>query len=78
MTGEKTSSGQDLVAEIPGLSNPAKRALEHAGIVTIDDLIPYTAKEVLALHGMGPKGIRLIREELERRGVAFAGEEPDR
>ncbi|NEE36127.1 DNA-binding protein, partial [Streptomyces sp. SID7982] len=33
-----------------------------------------TAAEVLALHGVGPKAIRVLREALAAEGLAFAGE----
>lgn len=60
----------------PGLSQPALRALLHAGITSLDGLTAVKAKELLALHGMGPKGVRILREALAARGLAFAGEEP--
>jgi hypothetical protein len=30
-----------------------------------------SAKELLALHGVGPKAIRILREELAVRGVSW-------
>jgi predicted RecB family nuclease len=52
-----------------GLSGPALRALAHAGIRTMAQLAQHTESEVASLHGMGPKGIRVLREglQLERR-----------
>lgn len=59
----------------PGLSQPALQALIHAGYTSLEQLTAATAKELLALHGMGPKGIRILREALAAEGLAFAGEE---
>jgi hypothetical protein len=52
-----------------GLSQPALRALIEAGYSSIEKVSAATEKELLALHGFGPKGIRLFREA----GVSFAG-----
>lgn len=58
----------------PGLSQPSLRALMEAGYDSLEAVTATTAKELQALHGMGPKGIRLLREALAARGLAFAGE----
>lgn len=54
------------------LSAPARGALEHAGISTITKLSQYSEREILALHGMGPKSIPILREALSEAGLAFA------
>ncbi len=53
-----------------GLSQPALRALVEAGYTSMEQVTAASAKELLALHGLGPKAIRLFREA----GVVFAGE----
>ena len=59
-------------SEFLGLtSQPAVRALEAAGYSRLDELTRVTEKELLALHGMGPKGIRMLNAELARRGQAI-------
>lgn len=60
----------------PGLSQPALQALLQAGIDNMERVAETTAQELLALHGMGPKGIRILREALAAEGLALAGEEP--
>lgn len=60
----------------PGMSQPSLQALLNAGITSMEQIAAATPKELLALHGMGPKGIRILREGLAARGLAFAGEEP--
>ncbi|HWV55971.1 MAG TPA: DNA-directed RNA polymerase subunit alpha C-terminal domain-containing protein [Longimicrobiales bacterium] len=53
------------------LSSPARRALEGAGITTLDALANHTEAEVLALHGMGPKSMPTLREALAEAGKSF-------
>ncbi|MFI1933981.1 DNA-binding protein [Streptomyces sp. NPDC020330] len=57
-----------------GVGNPARRALRTAGHTRLDRLTTVTAAELLALHGVGPKAIRVLREALAAEGLAFAGE----
>lgn len=56
------------------LGRPATGALLAAGYTRMQQLTTVTAREILALHGMGPKGIRILREELAAQGKAFKGE----
>ena len=59
-------------SEFEGLtSRPAVRALKAAGYVRLDDLTRVTEMDLLALHGMGPKGIRMLNAELAKRGQAI-------
>ena len=55
-----------------GLSQPALRALNNAGITSLEQLSRFPEKAIADLHGMGPKGIRMLREALADRGLAFA------
>ncbi len=56
---------------LPKTSQPAQRALEAVGVYTLEDLSGWTERNVLALHGMGPKAIRILREAMAERGLAF-------
>lgn len=58
-------------SDIPNIGNPAKRALESEGIITLKQLSEYTAKELLALHGFGPKALRIISEVMKEKGLSF-------
>jgi len=58
-----------------GTGNPASSALEYAGFRTLEDLTRLTEKDLLALHGVGPKALGVLREALAERGLAFR--EPD-
>ena len=44
-----------------GLSGPALRALANAGIRSMKDLAKWSEKDLAALHGMGPKAIRMLK-----------------
>lgn len=56
--------------------NPARRALRDIGITRVEQLAAHREADLLGLHGVGPKAIRLLRDALERRGLAFAPPEP--
>ena len=64
---------ESLIDLPPGLSQPALRALRAAGYTRLDQLAAVTEAELLALHGMGPKGITVLREALNARGMKFGG-----
>lgn len=51
--------------------NPARRALIVAGYHRLADLTRATEKELLALHGVGPKAIGVLRAALAEKGMAF-------
>lgn len=54
------------------MGKPALRALAAAGISKLEELSAISEKELLILHGMGPKAIRIIKEELEKKGMMLA------
>jgi hypothetical protein len=58
-----------------GVSNPALRALHAAGYTRLDQLTTVSERELLALHGMGPKAIGILREALQAQGKSFAAPE---
>jgi hypothetical protein len=57
--------GSDLPKAIGG---PATRALLGAGLTTLDQVATRTAAELLAMHGVGPKAVRILSEALAGRG----------
>lgn len=54
-----------------GLTAPARRALENAGISTISQLAAYTQFELLKLHGLGPSSIPKLKTLLNSRNLDF-------
>ena len=55
-----------------GLSAPALRALNGAGYVRLEQLTRASEAELKKLHGLGPRGIDLLRNALDAKGLSFA------
>ena len=53
------------------IGRPATGALHAVGITTLAQVAERSEREVLALHGVGPKAVRLLREALYDRGLRF-------
>jgi hypothetical protein len=51
-----------------GIGGPALRALQLDGVRSLADLEERTEKDLLALHGMGPKAIGILRDALAASG----------
>jgi len=56
----------------PRIGNVARRELAVYGVTTYVQLAALPEREVLAIHGVGPKAIRILREELAARRQSFA------
>lgn len=50
----------------------APRELAAHGITRFDQLTEWTEADLLAIHGVGPKAIRILRDELDSRNLSFA------
>lgn len=57
------------------LGGPANRALKDQGIETVIQLPAYTEKDLLALHGFGPKALGIIKRVLEEENLLLKEEE---
>ncbi|MGY1812867.1 DNA-binding protein [Blastococcus sp. SYSU D00820] len=56
---------------LPGIGRPATGALAAIGITTLDQLAGRSRRELLALHGVGPKAVRVIEAALAERGLGL-------
>ena len=56
------------MTDLPKTSAPAQRALDAAGLTSLHALSGATEAEVAALHGMGPKALRILAEALAAAG----------
>jgi len=56
---------------MPLLSAPARRALEHNGIQSLQQLSAYSENEILQFHGMGPASIPKLRTALAEEELSF-------
>ncbi|MBX3132323.1 MAG: hypothetical protein KF689_02895 [Gemmatimonadaceae bacterium] len=71
MTKPRSTTHPNEEAFPHGVGGPVLRALHHAGIRTMTQLARWSEPELAALHGVGPKGIRLLREGLRRQRLRF-------
>lgn len=58
-------------SELPKLGAPANRALEAAGYDRLEQFTEVTEADLLKLHGVGPKAIRILNEHLKEKGLSF-------
>ncbi|WP_182900571.1 DNA-binding protein [Microbispora sp. H10830] len=60
-----------METNLPKIGNPATRALAGAGYTRLEQLTRATEAELLALHGMGPKAMSVLRQAMEEHGLSF-------
>ncbi|PKO05017.1 MAG: DNA-binding protein [Chloroflexi bacterium HGW-Chloroflexi-3] len=72
MNNQSKSSENDLSVGIP---KPALRVLEAAGFKNLTDFTLVSEEELLKLHGIGPKAVRIISAAMETQGLHFANKE---
>lgn len=58
-------------SDLPNIGRPATSALGQIGVRNVEQLSSYTEREILALHGVGPKAIRILRPAMAERGISF-------
>ena len=54
-----------------GIGAPATRALTAAGYTGLRQLAGVPKPELERLHGVGPRALRIIQEELENQGLSL-------
>ncbi|MEE6271963.1 hypothetical protein V2J56_01205 [Georgenia sp. MJ206] len=69
MTPEEQSPPTELP---PSLGKVARRSLAQRGWTRFEQLSEVTPAELLRIHGVGPRAIRILEEELAARGLSFA------
>jgi uncharacterized protein YdhG (YjbR/CyaY superfamily) len=70
--GENERAAQPTPEGIPAkLGAPAKRALANAQITSLEILASYSEAEILALHGIGPSALPVLRAALQGAGLNF-------
>lgn len=58
--------------DFPKIGQPALRALAGAGYTRLEQLTRVREADLLRLHGVGPKAIRLLKAALASRGQSLA------
>ena len=59
------------LGSLPKIGAPATRALNAAGYSSPSQLAGVPRSELAQLHGLGPKALRIIEEQLEHHGLAL-------
>lgn len=54
---------------LPAIGAPATRALEAQGITTLELVAGRPERRLLALHGVGPRAIRILQQALAEAGL---------
>lgn len=62
------------ITDVHKLSNPAKNALDLAGIIYLNDFERITEKEFKNLHGIGPATVKPIKKILKEYNINFKSE----
>jgi hypothetical protein len=57
---------------LPKIGAPATRALNAAGYHSVEDLDGVSRASLLALHGVGPRAIRILDEAMREDGLSMA------
>jgi predicted flap endonuclease-1-like 5' DNA nuclease len=60
------------IGDLPPIGRPANSALLEAGITTLAQVAAYSRRDLLALHGVGPKAVSILAAALAEHGLAFA------
>lgn len=64
---------QEVEHSLPqGIGRPATNALLLAGFTHLEQFTTVSEKDLLKLHGVGPKAIRILREALHEKRLSFS------
>ncbi len=65
-------SGEHPDSDLPaGIGKAATRALLTAGLTTLDKVATRSETELLEMHGVGPKAVRILADALVEQGKAL-------
>jgi len=67
----KPEDAPRAVGSLPDLPAPAQRALAASGVTSLADVCARSRAELLALHGVGPKAIRVLQEAIDGAGLRW-------
>ncbi len=60
------------VGDLPdAIGRTAARELSLHGITSLEKVASHTTRELLAIHGVGPKAVRILGEALAARGLTY-------
>lgn len=61
----------EQIGDLPKIGRPAASALLSIGVSTLGQVAAMSEAELLALHGVGPRAVRILREALQAAGSGF-------
>lgn len=64
------------VGDLPYIGRPAAQAFAAIGITTLRQIARRSEQDLLAVHGVGPKAVRILRDALAEQGLSFASVSP--
>lgn len=64
----------DTPTDLPNIGRPARSALAGIDVHDLASVSAHTRKELLALHGFGPKAIRILESAMAEKGLSFKDE----
>ncbi|MEA3551868.1 hypothetical protein [Pseudarthrobacter sp. C1] len=67
-------STRDVPAQaggLPPVGRPANSALMRAGVTSLAEAASLGRLELLAMHGIGPKAVRILEAAAAERGLTF-------
>jgi predicted flap endonuclease-1-like 5' DNA nuclease len=59
------------IGDLPPIGRPANSALLAAGITTLAQVATHSRRDLLALHGVGPKAINILETALSNNNLTF-------
>jgi hypothetical protein len=57
--------------DLPKIGAPATRALASIGVTRFEELAGQSETELVALHGFGPRALRILKEALAAEGMTL-------
>ncbi|WP_308798911.1 helix-hairpin-helix domain-containing protein [Agromyces silvae] len=67
-----TSHIPEQIGDLPPIGRPANSALLEAGISTLGEVAGLGRRRLLAMHGVGPKAVRILAAAIEEHGLTLA------
>lgn len=61
----------EQIGDLPKIGRPATSALLHIGVESLAQVAAMSRRELLALHGVGPKAVGLLEAALANTGRAL-------
>jgi DNA-directed RNA polymerase alpha subunit len=53
------------------LAKPAQRAVQSAGLATLEQLSNFSEEELLEFHGIGKNAVNIIKRTLDANGMSL-------